>query len=110
MVDWGVPAGFQIILAPPTRFNNSEKTSINPVWYDSLWHVIFAGASTCHSGHSVSVSSLLSIHGIPGFLASYEVPAVAGVAVHYTKTLTDAAQPLRDATPDGGAYQNEVKF
>lgn len=43
----GIPNGlFQIIFAPPTRFDlPSSDTSVHPTWYESWWHVIYAGLS-----------------------------------------------------------------
>lgn len=46
LVNKGISSSYQIILAPPSRVNNSQMTSVNPIWYDSLWHVIYAGLSS----------------------------------------------------------------
>jgi len=45
MLDAGTDLTFQIIFAPPSKrgTHNARHTSINPIWYESLWHVIYAG-------------------------------------------------------------------
>jgi hypothetical protein len=79
-----IPATYQIIFAPPTKVKNTGKTSINPIWYDSLWHLLYG--------------------------AGWDFPTTAGVPAHYFETITNAAQPIRDVTPGSGAYQNEVSW
>lgn len=48
----GVRHTFYIIFAPPTRPElkqsgkvNATKTSLHPIWYESLWLVLYTGAS-----------------------------------------------------------------
>jgi hypothetical protein len=45
LLDAGTDPIFSIVFAPPTKRGtyNAHHTSINPVWYESLWHVIYAG-------------------------------------------------------------------
>ena len=45
MLDAGTFVVFNIVLAPPTKrgMYNAAHTSVTPVWYESLWHVIYAG-------------------------------------------------------------------
>lgn len=72
----------QVLIAPPVKVRNSGKTSINPIWYDSLWHVI------CTGGWGSDTPARLQ--------------AAETTAVH------NAADVLRKYAPDGGAYQNEA--
>ena len=51
LLDAGTDPNFYIVFAPPTKRGtfNAPHTSINPVWYESLWHVVFAGEhSRCY--------------------------------------------------------------
>lgn len=45
LLDAGADLTFQIIFAPPSKRGtyNAPHTSVNPVWYESLWHVIYIG-------------------------------------------------------------------
>jgi hypothetical protein len=47
MLDAGADVTFQVISAPPTKRGtyNAPNTSINPIWYESLWHVVYGGES-----------------------------------------------------------------
>lgn len=71
-----------IIMDSPAPKFNLGKTSVTPVWYNSLWHVVYAVAwntSTPVAGQKAKVK-----------------------AVH------DAANALRAFAPDGAAYANEA--
>lgn len=91
-------ATFEIIFAPPTHFDAPNlDTSIHPMWYESYWHVIYAGQFRdsiylCSVPFNQLIVSLVS-------LGSWDQRE----AVH------NAAGPLRTLTPGGGAYQNEVR-
>ena len=45
MIDAGTDASIQLLLAPPSKrgTNNSRKTSVTPVFYESLWHILYIG-------------------------------------------------------------------
>src|ERR1700733_4623190 len=47
LLDAGANTTLTISFSPPTKRGtyNAPHTSINPVWYESLWHVIYGGES-----------------------------------------------------------------
>lgn len=47
LTDAGTYGSFGVLLVPPAKqgTHNAPHTSINPVWYDSLWHVVYGGKS-----------------------------------------------------------------
>ncbi|KAF2170325.1 hypothetical protein M409DRAFT_35904 [Zasmidium cellare ATCC 36951] len=77
----GTSAQFHIFANSPSKRHTGSKTSVTPVWYDSLWHVYLGQRWD-------------------------ESVGVDGKAV--TRNVFDAMQVLRDAVPDGAAYQNEA--
>jgi hypothetical protein len=71
----------QLYATGPDNFPDNGKTSVNPIWRDSLWEVIMGGAWTT---------------GTP-----------ADVRKQIQNTISASIQPFKNLTPDGGCYMNE---
>ncbi|KAF9033033.1 FAD-binding domain-containing protein [Hymenopellis radicata] len=73
----------QLVAVPPILYNHTEgATSVTPAWRDALWHVIFAITMPWN--------------------------ATAEQKQDWFNVVQNASQPLRDLTPDSGAYLNEA--
>ncbi|KAI5118822.1 hypothetical protein M0805_009400 [Coniferiporia weirii] len=80
-----VPASIIFSVAPSffaENGGNTSATSINPIWYKSLWHVTASGFWNFNTT----------------FVERLEIYSL----------LTKAMDPLRRITPGSGAYQNEA--
>lgn len=73
-----------IVFAPPTKIKNTDKTSINPIWYQSLWHI--------------------------NFVLRWDGSAPLSIIREKVQAVHDAGNILREHIPDGGVYLNEVIF
>lgn len=80
----GADLRLTVLFTPPATIPNTGKTSIHPVWYDSLWHVIFSARWTSTTSESDTQSIVDAVY--------------------------NAGQVLRKFTPDSGAYLNEVRL
>lgn len=99
---------FYIIFAPPTTTKvrldldaRRRKTSVNPVWYDSLWLVLYTGGFDYMKSSSSSINRFL-------LSGSWDVNDDPSISHAVFKNVHYAMNPLRALTSESGAYFNEV--
>jgi hypothetical protein len=71
----------QLYATGPDNFPDNGKTSVNPIWRDSLWEVIMGGAWTTSTSPNVREQ--------------------------IQNTISASIQPFKALTPGGGCYMNE---
>jgi hypothetical protein len=71
----------QLYATGPDNFPDNGKTSVNPIWRDSLWEVIMGAAWTTSTP--------------------------SDVRAQIQNTISASIQPFKDLTPGGGCYMNE---
>ena len=105
----GARHAFNIIFA--SGKGDHKRTSVHPIWYESLWLVLYTGRQPHVIGeenpHNVGTLKLLFCTYCPG---SWDTTSPQRVGDAVFKNLHDVLEPLRELTPGSGGYVNEVSL
>lgn len=72
----------QIIMDSPGPAMNLNKTSVTPVWYNTLWHIVYVASWDTTTPLAGQKAAIQAVHNAAGVLRTY--------------------------APDGAAYPNEA--